>query len=109
MRWPESSRRAKLPRLAVWLRRVGWRRVTIGGGAVGAAVLGALPDIADAVSNGEVGLPERYEPYRRVLAILLASAAATAASRGTRRSGSSSSSKPRRRKAVRDDDGAGTA
>lgn len=91
MKWAVSKRRAALPRLRARVRRrvrvIGLRRLTIGGGLLGATLVGALPEIADAMSSGEVGLPERYEPYRRLLAILLASMAAAAAA-GTKSRGS---------------------
>ena len=121
VRWPVSRRRARLPRLKAGVRqrvqRVGVRELTIGVGVAGAALIGALPDLADALTAGEIGLPERYEPYRRVLAILLASAAATAASKNSssggrrrpRKAGAPPPGTPRREGSGRDDDGAGTA
>lgn len=78
-----AKRRAVLPRVKAKVRRrarrIGLRRLTIGGGVLGATLVGALPEIASALTSGEIGLPERYEPYRRLLAILLASMAAAAA------------------------------
>lgn len=84
MRFPRSRRRASLPRIHRARKALNWSGLALLAGLTGSTLAIALPALAGAMTSGAFALPDRWEPWRVVLAILLSAATtATVAYRAT--------------------------